>query len=335
MERTCTQFWIRASALKNLQRLSFCFVSGPMQSSGSKYFISLAHLHLHSCCILCLTAHGPSPHNMPHYRALPWAHRQELAQLYAWIWDDPDDRESTERACARVRCASQTCPWCSSDSQLSIYLQSPSQPLFIPILHSLLTALLLPYPPQTPHEHLTSRLTHGAALTRFINALVDPLQQRTYARPIALIARELGLPEGLVALRHAVTHEDLPALEVLRSGSLRAVDWLRRDVVGPAVWPGDVVQEDTTAWAGEADFCGALGRYKKLIKAYYRQRTSARGVSSSAGWEGARALRMVMRQMEDLVGSALEGKDAGREKMARRIARVLLARLGGMVPSFR
>lgn len=274
---------------------------------------------------------------MPHYRALPWAHRQELAQLYAWIWDDPEDTESTERACARVRSARfRTLPIVLIRTcQLSTYLQSPSQPLFISILHSLLTALLLPYPPQTPHERLTSRLTHGAALTRFINALVDPLQQRTYARPIALIARELGLPEGLVALRHAVTHEDLPALEVLRSGALRAVDWLRRDVVGPAVWPGDVVQEETTVWAGKGDFCAAVGKYKKLIKAYYRQRTSARGVSSSAGWEGARALRMVMRQMEDLVGSAFEEKDAAREQVARTVAKVLLARQGGMVPSFR
>lgn len=185
---------------------------------------------------------------------------------------------------------------------------------------------------------MTARLTLGAALTRFINSLVDPLQQRTYARPIALIARELGLPEGLVALRHAVTHEDLPGLEVLRSGALRALEWLRREVVGPAVWPGDVViREDRGMWAGKEEFTVALGKYKKLIKAYYRQRTSAKSVSSTGGWEGARALRMVMRQIEDLVGAALEenkADDAG-ERVARAVARVLLARQGGMVPSLR
>ena len=201
-----------------------------------------------------------------------------------------------------------------------------------------MTALLLPYPSPTPHAHLTSRLTHGAALTRFINSLVDPLQQRAYARPIALIARELGLPEGLVAIRHAVTHEDLPALGVLRTAVMRAVEWLRTDVLGPVVWPADAQLSSSSSttregWQGEDEFKGAVGKYKKLIKAYYRQRTSARGVTSSAGWEGARALRMVMRQMEDLVRGGIV--DIGRERVARRITRVFLAPQGGMVPSYR
>lgn len=168
---------------------------------------------------------------------------------------------------------------------------------------------------------------------------MDPLQQRTYARPIGLIARELGLPDGLVALRHAVTHEDLPGLEVLRLGAGRALEWLRVEVVGPAVWPGDVVPQRSEAWDGQEEFMVAIGKYKKLIKAYYRQRTSARGaeaVTSSGGWEGARELRMVMRQIEDVVGAALESKtDDARERVARSVVRVLLARHGGMIPSLR
>ena len=46
--------------------------------------------------------------------------------------------------------------------------------------------------------------------------LVDPLQLGAYARSIASIATQLGLPPWLVELRHAATHEDLPSIELLR-----------------------------------------------------------------------------------------------------------------------
>jgi ribosomal biogenesis protein LAS1 len=170
-------------------------------------------------------------------------------------------------------------------------------------------------------------------LTRLINSLVDPLQTRTYARPITHIARELGLPEGLVALRHAVTHEDLPALEVLRTGAEQALEWLRVRVVGPAVFDSLPVEEKEQ-WDGEEAFRAALGKYKRLMKQYYRQRTSK--ASTTGGWEGARELRMTLREVEDLVGAAVEGKDDDvREKVGRRVVQVLLGEEGGMIPSLR
>jgi len=52
-----------------------------------------------------------------------------------------------------------------------------------------------------------------------VNGLVDPLQQGAYARPIAHIASQIGLPAWLVELRHAATHEDVPSLEVLREAA--------------------------------------------------------------------------------------------------------------------
>lgn len=52
-----------------------------------------------------------------------------------------------------------------------------------------------------------------------VNGLVDPLQFGQYARSIASIAAQLGLPLWLVELRHAATHEELPSLELLREGA--------------------------------------------------------------------------------------------------------------------
>lgn len=63
---------------------------------------------------------------------------------------------------------------------------------------------------------LSLRQSYAAAIIRMVNGLVDPLQSGAYARSIAAIATQLGLPSWLVELRHAATHEDLPSLELLR-----------------------------------------------------------------------------------------------------------------------
>lgn len=66
---------------------------------------------------------------------------------------------------------------------------------------------------------LSLRQNYAAAVIRLVNGLVDPLQLGAYARSIASISHQLGLPLWLVELRHASTHEDLPSLELLREGA--------------------------------------------------------------------------------------------------------------------
>ena len=56
-------------------------------------------------------------------------------------------------------------------------------------------------------------------MIRFVNGLVDPLQQGVFARPIYVLAAQIGLPAWIVELRHRSTHEDLPSLEVLREAT--------------------------------------------------------------------------------------------------------------------
>jgi ribosomal biogenesis protein LAS1 len=70
-----------------------------------------------------------------------------------------------------------------------------------------------------PLSYLSLRHTYAAAIIRLVNGLVDPLQLGAYARSIASIANQLGLPPWLVELRHAATHEDLPSLELLRQAA--------------------------------------------------------------------------------------------------------------------
>ena len=66
---------------------------------------------------------------------------------------------------------------------------------------------------------LSLRQNYATAVIRMVNGLVDPLQAGAYARSIASIAAQLGLPSWLVELRHAATHEDLPSLEMLREAA--------------------------------------------------------------------------------------------------------------------
>jgi len=58
--------------------------------------------------------------------------------------------------------------------QMSIYLSSPSCPSFIHLLHSLLSADLLPIVGAA--EIQSTRLSCAMAIVRFINGMVDPLQ---------------------------------------------------------------------------------------------------------------------------------------------------------------
>ena len=68
-------------------------------------------------------------------------------------------------------------------------------------------------------HYLSLRQSYAAAIIRLVNGLVDPLQLGAYARSIASIAMQLGIPSWLVELRHAATHEDLPSLEILREAA--------------------------------------------------------------------------------------------------------------------
>lgn len=78
---------------------------------------------------------------------------------------------------------------------------------------------------------LSLRQNYAAAIIRMVNGLVDPLQAGAYARSIASIAAQLGLPSWLVELRHAATHEDLPSLELLREAAREVSISMRMDKI--------------------------------------------------------------------------------------------------------
>lgn len=73
---------------------------------------------------------------------------------------------------------------------------------------------------------ISTRLAMSTALIRFVNGMIDPHQKGSYAIPMQVIARDIGLPVFLVDLRHTCTHETLPSLRELRAGVEEALKWL-------------------------------------------------------------------------------------------------------------
>lgn len=73
----------------------------------------------------------------------------------------------------------------------------------------------------------TLQLALASCLVRFVNEVVDPLQQGTYALPVSHLAERKNLSRILVDIRHSATHDVLPSLENLCVGAELALDWLR------------------------------------------------------------------------------------------------------------
>ncbi|KAJ3098884.1 Ribosomal biogenesis protein las1l [Physocladia obscura] len=61
---------------------------------------------------------------------------------------------------------------------------------------------------------------------RFVNGIADSEQRGEYAASVAGIAAAVGLPAWFVELRHAGTHDRLPAIAVLRAAARQALTWL-------------------------------------------------------------------------------------------------------------
>lgn len=70
------------------------------------------------------------------------------------------------------------------------------------------------------------RSAYSMAFIRFVNGLLDPFQQGTYAAALVEIAKKINLPYAFVELRHLATHNKLPSLEYLREMTDWALEWL-------------------------------------------------------------------------------------------------------------
>ncbi|KAK7064557.1 protein LAS1 [Favolaschia claudopus] len=158
-------------------------------------------------------------------RRVPWTSIAELDQVCSWIFADETDLESKTKAINR----------------LSAWRAITALPHALESTLALLAALVQDASDPQPSSFLGLRHNYAAAMIRLVNGLVDPLQLGAYARSIASIANQLGLPPWLVELRHAATHEDLPSIELLRQAARESMIWLLHNYFLPTINPSSAI----------------------------------------------------------------------------------------------
>lgn len=165
-------------------------------------------------------------------RRVPWARVDDLEQVCSWIFTDEHDVQTKILAINKV---SVPLDYNSAFSfpQLSAWKAITALPHALESTLAILVVQLQDTSSQSKHPTytvLSLRQAYASAIIRMVNGLVDPLQVGAFARSIASIATQLGLPLWLVELRHAATHEDLPSLELLQEGA-REVRWFNANIL--------------------------------------------------------------------------------------------------------
>ena len=174
------------------------------------------------------------------FRVVPWRDQAEWRQVRAWFYESSADSDDRELALSRVAA------W-------HVHGRVPHAVVATATLTAgLLKADVLP--------ELDVRLLLSAAIVRFVNGLLDPAQQSTHAISLTQLARNTGLPEYYVELRHAATHEELPTLDALRDAAEGALDWLYANY-----WSLDEVAE-------KSDLEGQQSSLQVLLDRWYHLR---------------------------------------------------------------
>ncbi|EGO02743.1 hypothetical protein SERLA73DRAFT_102681 [Serpula lacrymans var. lacrymans S7.3] len=183
-------------------------------------------------------------------RRVPWRAIAELDQVCSWIFADENDIDAKEQAVNRL------IAW-KAVTSLPHALESTLMILSVTLLDFSLSQK------SSASANLHLRQSYATAVIRLVNGLVDPLQVGAYARSIAAIAAQLGLPPWLVELRHAATHEELPSLELLREAARESLSWLFNHYFLPTLNPSS---SSPSSSAFIRPVSPLLKRYKALLK---------------------------------------------------------------------
>ena len=128
-------------------------------------------------------------------------------------------------------------------------------------------------------SHMAVRSACSMALVRFVNSVADSFQTGMYAQSIGAIAERVDLPQWLVQVRHAATHEELPSLQVCRAATCVALEWLDTHYWQPSLAPMSAPDDGEelarrAAWATQQ--AQLLHAYRANARAIARDRSMAR-----------------------------------------------------------
>lgn len=150
---------------------------------------------------------------MAHLVVFPWKDREEVRHVYEELFSSNVKRQ--KHALDRISV------WkCRSMNRLPSAVESTA---------SFIKAQIASYEEEFNHAERVFYLRnlYSMALTRFVNHITERGQQGTFARPVHIIASQVGVPEWIVELRHEATHGSLPSLSELKAATTWALKWLR------------------------------------------------------------------------------------------------------------
>ena len=140
-------------------------------------------------------------------RVVPWICVEEWKQIYYWIYseDEQIQRQGLDRVISwRSRC------------KLPVGVECTAAFVECQLQHAR---------GQARGSDIQSAF--ALAVVRFVNGITDIHQTGTFAKSVAGLANELGLPQWLVDIRHDATHKILPSIELLKRGCEEALKWLK------------------------------------------------------------------------------------------------------------
>lgn len=138
-------------------------------------------------------------------RTTPWCNKNEFLQSYSGLFGSGNKENSI--------------------NTLRLWMSRGNCPHSIECTLSLMECLETTAKNDVSYNQ--KQLLCSISLIRFVNGLVDPLQQFSFARSIHDLAKQIDLPLKFVQIRHSSTHDNLPSLKVLKQSAIEAVDWLK------------------------------------------------------------------------------------------------------------
>ncbi|KAH3688659.1 hypothetical protein WICPIJ_000350 [Wickerhamomyces pijperi] len=198
-----------------------------------------------------------------HPRIVPWKFSSELQTLKSQFFPSEQDqstKSSTEIIANKQKAITRT---------LSYQLKTNIPHSLLSTAH--LTTIQLRFQnSETDELDESLQLMSTMALIRFVNGLLDPSQQSTFAIPLSLLAKKIGLPSWFVEIRHEGTHDSLPSLEMLELSVDKALQWLFDNYWGKLIMENE--QEAKLDIDGEQlkkiteDFKALMKNYRRIKK---------------------------------------------------------------------
>ncbi|KAK9842959.1 hypothetical protein WJX74_004892 [Apatococcus lobatus] len=145
-------------------------------------------------------------------RPLPWSSWDEWAQVGKWLFSGADEAEA--RALSRI----------------GVWRARGRVPLGADLAAALIELRQRDRPggsAQGSAAEAVLQMQYSMTFIRLVNGVADSAQKGKVASSVANLAGYAGIPGSLIDIRHEASHNELPALPLLRTAARQALAWLQ------------------------------------------------------------------------------------------------------------